>query len=388
MKKIFFLLFSMNLGGVEKSFIELLSTINSSKFEVHLGLMRKCGQLMNSLPHWVIVHQIGYYDKFYGELCETPLCAIKYFRQLHIIKAVELSYLYCICKIRKTRMPLYKHYLRNQQRMEGEFDLAVAYSSPSDMTDYYVANMVDAKSRCAWIHFDVSKIVANRDMISRLYPGFNRVFCVSKTAKDIFDSSFPQLAAKTEVFLNVVSRDRIMSLSNEYNAYHEDSSEKRLLTVGRISKEKGVLMALDALAIVLSKGINVKWYFVGTGDMLSMCISKAESLGIAANVEFCGEKINPYPYMKNCDIYVQPSYYEGYCIALAESRVFSHPIVATNFTGAVEQLSSRSNAVVVDVTADAIAEGIIKACRMQDLTYVDEIEQSDINQLLNLCYDE
>lgn len=75
---------------------------------------------------------------------------------------------------------------------------------------------------------------------------------------------------------------------------------------------------------------------------------------------FLGTKTNPYGYMRGCDIFVQPSRHEGYCITLAEARCFTAPIVATNFTGAGEQLKGRPNAVVTGMDAEDMAEGIIK----------------------------
>jgi len=102
----------------------------------------------------------------------------------------------------------------------------------------------------------------------------------------------------------------------------------------------------------------VKWYFVGEGKDLSYCSSMIEKLGIAEYVIFLGTQTNPYGYMKDCDIYMQPSRHEGFCISLAEALCFGNPIVATDFTGAREQLQHRENGIVTGMTAEEMAAGL------------------------------
>ena len=117
-------------------------------------------------------------------------------------------------------------------------------------------------------------------------------------------------------------------------------------------------MAIDALKILLDRGFDVRWYFIGEGVSLQSCKDKVERLGLTDNVRFLGVRLNPYPYRKDCDIYVQPSRHEGYCITLAEARCFAAPIVATCFTGAEEQLKTFPKSVVTGMSAEDMANGI------------------------------
>ena len=82
---------------------------------------------------------------------------------------------------------------------------------------------------------------------------------------------------------------------------------------------------------------------------------------------FAGGQDNPYPYFKYCDIYVQPSRFEGYCITVAEARVFRKPIVATDFDGAREQLKDNETGVIVPCTVERIAEAVEKLLTSRDL---------------------
>lgn len=113
----------------------------------------------------------------------------------------------------------------------------------------------------------------------------------------------------------------------------------RILTVGRISQEKNQGMTIPILARLKSDGYNIRWYCIGDGsNYKNECEHLIKFYNLEDSYIILGTKTNPYPYMKDCDLYVQPSLHEGYCITLAEAKCFDNPIIATNFTGAREQL--------------------------------------------------
>ena len=102
----------------------------------------------------------------------------------------------------------------------------------------------------------------------------------------------------------------------------------------------------------------MKWYFVGDGKDTDYCQNLVEKMSLSQYVTFLGTQTNPYAFMKDCDIYIQPSRHEGFCITLAEALCFGNPIVATDFTGAEEQLVNRSNSIVTGFSAEDIADGV------------------------------
>lgn len=385
MNSIFFLLYSMNLGGVEKSWLDLISRVDPKQYEVYLGLLHVKGDLLKEVPAWVKVRSMDCYGKYWRIINLPPReNLLELFHQRSYMQCMIFLFLFVWCKWTRSRRSLYHYVLSKTEMPRENFDLAVAYAGPGDPIDY-VIEKINAKKKCGWIHFDVSKVGIERKMVRRLYAAYAKIFCVSEQAKELFDKEFPELSARTEVYRNTICKERIQMQSEAYEAYQDAFDGFRILTVGRLSKEKGQLLALDALSLLLQRGVHVKWYFVGEGKLLAECQEKAKSLGIEYAVEFCGAKLNPYPYMKACDVYVQPSQHEGYCITLAEARVFSQPIVATDFTGAREQLSQRPNAFVAEMSAASLAEAIQKAIHSPRITEEDSILQSDINQLLSLC---
>ena len=221
-------------------------------------------------------------------------------------------------------------------------------------------------------------------MVRQLYGQYERIFVVSETGKTIFDQIFPQFKDKTEVFHNIVSPSQIKELAISGESFKDDFKGKRILTVGRISPEKGQFEAVQALKILKEKGYDIRWYFVGEGSDLERCKKEVERLELSEDVFFLGTKVNPYAYMRDCDIYMQPSRHEGFCITLAEALCFGNPIVSTDFTGAREQLRGRENGFVVGMSSEEITEGIEEAMVASREFQINCVENTDIQKLLEV----
>lgn len=364
--KVLFLLHAMNVGGVEKALLGLLSALPIDKLNIHVGLLRKEGELLNEIPKGVTVHEINVYNKYMREINDPPLQYIRsYAKKGQLISAISFLIIHLLFKITNSRYWFYKFLLRNEPEYAEKYDVAVSFAGPSQMMDYYICQKVQASVKCCWIHFDVSKFGIDQGMAKRLYKTFKKIFIVSESGKRIFDEMFPSLCNRTQVFRNVVSSSDIVSQSFASSALPEVcSGGVKLLTVGRISIEKGQREALKALKIMTENGINVYWYFVGDGKDKNYCEKMAKELGIAHRAIFVGNKANPYVYMRTCDVYVQPSRHEGFCLTLAEALCFEMPIVVTDFTGAREQLRNRTNSIVCGMGENAIAEAIVKGMKM------------------------
>ncbi len=385
MKKIFFLVNSMNVGGVEKAFLGLLSAIPLDKYEVHLGLINKKGGFLDFLPKEVKIHEIAVYQKYWRLMNDPPLQCIKEFiKKGHVVDALVHLFLYIQFKLSGNRYWFYKYLLRKEPMMAEKFDLAVAFAGPYSTIDYYVCEKVNAPVKCGWIHFDVSKFGIDKGMTAQLYKNYQKIFIVSETAKDIFDNLFPQFKNKTEVFYNIVPPEQVIRLAENGDSYTDNFEGKRILTVGRISEEKGQRVAIEALKLILDQGVDARWYFVGDGKDKEFCEKLAEDLSISDRVVFLGTQTNPYGFMRDCDIYMQPSRHEGFCITLAEALCFNNPIVATDFTGAREQLEHRANGIVTGMSAEDIAKGLRKAITSEPIAISEPQFRNDISKLLNL----
>lgn len=364
-KKVFFLLISMNVGGVEKSLLSFISTLSASQYDVHLGLLNFKGGFMDYVPERVTIHHIDCYNKYWSIINDPPRSVISRFaKQGHLVDAFIHTLLYIHYKLTDNRYWFYKYMMRHEPMLAETFDVAVAYAGPSQMIDYYVCKKVRAAKKYGWIHFDITKFGIDRGMTRQLYQAYDRIFIVSQTAKERFDEVFPTLRDKTEVRYNVVSKSQISEMASSGPTFADSYQGCRLLTVGRLSAEKGQDVAIRALKLLRDAGIEARWYFVGDGRLRSECEALARELGVSDSVVFLGTQTNPYAYMRHCDVYVQPSRHEGYCLTLAEARCFDRPIVATCFTGAEEQLGGRPHSRVCGMEAKDIAEAVGEVLRL------------------------
>lgn len=384
-QRIFFLLYSMNVGGVEKSLVNSISVLPRDKFDIHIGLVHPEGGFLKSLPSDVTIHEIPEIAKHWGELKNPPLETIRMFVTSGMwIKAMTALWIYIVCKLQGSFYWWLDYVLKDTKGILDEFDIAIAYAGPTADIDYYVCKKINAKKRIGWIHFDISKCGIDGGIVKRLYKQYERIFVVSEVGKMIFDEHFPEYKDKTVVFHNVVSPRQIVSLARDGSTFDDVFTGKRILTVGRISQEKGQRIAIQALKLLSDNYPHLRWYFIGEGSDMPNCQNEAEKLGVADQVVFLGTKTNPYAYMRDCDIYVQPSRHEGFCITLAEALCFDNPIVATDFTGAREQLINRDNGFVVGMGAEAIAFGIEKALCASKTTKVRDGDNQDVEKLLSL----
>ena len=222
-----------------------------------------------------------------------------------------------------------------------------------EFISYFVANKIKAKKKVQWIHFDITKIGLNYSFARKIYSKFDKVFVVSEQAKEKVIENIPSLKDNVEVFYNIVSRNLVRKMS-EGESFTDRFNGIRILTVGRLSKEKGQYMTIPVLAKLKSEGYNIRWYCIGDGNYKSECERLRKEYNLENEYILLGSKTNPYPYMKDCDIYVQPSLHEGYCITLAEARCFENPIVATDFTGAKEQLIETGCGLVSDISEEGL----------------------------------
>ena len=250
-KKIFFLLYSMNVGGVEKSLINLLSVLPRERYNMHVGLVHQEGDLLPYLPSDVTIHHISDIQEHWNELKNPPLQTIKtYIQTGRLIKALLALIVYLVCKIQGSFMGWTQYILKDTKGLEDIFDLAVAYAGPSSDIDYYICHKIQAKKKIGWIHFDISKSGIDIKMIQKLYGQYERIYVVSETGKTIFGQTFPQFKDKTEVFHNIVSPSQIKELAASGESFQDDFKGKRILTVGRISPEKGQFEVIQALKIL------------------------------------------------------------------------------------------------------------------------------------------
>ncbi len=188
---------------------------------------------------------------------------------------------------------------------------------------------------------------------------YDEFITVSHANKRMLEAHFPSLVGKIQVINNLIDADSIERLADEPVEF--DEAAITICTVGRISPEKGQILAIETAKELKNRNINFKWYFVGDGEDRAKCENNVRVYGLHDNCVFVGMKDNPYPYMKNCDYYVQPSHIEADPVTIREAKALKKPIIATNILALQEALANGAYGILCDETARSLADGIISA---------------------------
>ena len=241
-----------------------------------------------------------------------------------------------------------------------EYDLAVSFLTPHNI----VMERVRAKKKAAWIHTDYSQIDVDQALELPVWAGYDKIVSISPDVIKAFLGVFPSLENKIVLIPNVLSpkfvRERAESLSN---ALVETEMPLKygfvnLLSVGRFSSQKNFDNVPDICRKILANGLSVRWYIVGYGGDELLIRRKIQEAGMNESVILLGKKENPYPYMKACDIYVQPSRYEGNAVTVREAQILGKPVVVTNYPTAHSQVQDGHDGIIVPMDNEGCAKGI------------------------------
>ena len=152
--------------------------------------------------------------------------------------------------------------------------------------------------------------------------------------------------------------DNLEEMKKIKDGFWEDKRFK-IVSIGRLTEQKGFDFAIDAAKILTEKGFKFCWYILGEGPLRKSLETQIKLNGVSDYIRLLGIRSNPYPYIKYADIFVMPSRYEGKSIALDEAKVLCKPIVVTNYPSVNDAIIDGQNGMIVDIDAESIAKGIL-----------------------------
>ena len=241
---------------------------------------------------------------------------------------------------------------------EKVYDAAVAFMEGQPI--YYAVTKVEAKRKIGFIHGDYTAMGLNRAFDRPYVEQLDALCTVSEGCKAALEQTFPEFREKFHVVYNILSGGFLRKMAEEPADFGDGFQGKRVLTIARLSHQKGLDIALPAVAKLRDKGLCFRWYIIGVGPEEEPLKGEIRSLGIEEDVRFLGEQANPYPFLRECDVYMQPSRFEGKSIAVDEAMVLCKPILLTDFSTAADQVTSGKNGMIVPMTPEGIAEGLEK----------------------------
>jgi glycosyltransferase involved in cell wall biosynthesis len=386
----------LEIGGAERALIGLLNALDPKKADVDLFVNQHTGEFMKLIPDYVnllpensryasietpmvSVAKRGYIDIVCARLL-AKLAHSRYAKKLHLKSDQEdASIFHYVAKYTTPLLPSLKKY--------GKYDLAISFLTPHQI----VRDKVDAKTKIAWIHTDYTISKVNTKAELPVWDSYDRIASISPDVTRTFVHEFPSLAPKIIEIENILSPKFVRDMANEFDVLAEASmcvgGGITLLSIGRYTHQKNfdqlpfICKYLMEMIKLLSIGrftyaknydnlpdicrrlvnehgeVDLRWYIIGFGDEAPIRKAIAES-GMEEHVILLGKKENPYPYIKACDIYVQPSRYEGKSVTVREAQMLCKPIIVTNYPTASSQIQNGVDGVIVPMDNEGCARGI------------------------------
>lgn len=397
--RIFINMHYMELGGAERALLGLLNALDTDKVDVDLFLNQHTGEFMPLIPSKInlLPERRGY------NAIERPM--------IQILKEGQFGVAFGRWRARRRYKEYHETLTTEEKRFDssafhyvadsvqpflpsledlGEYDLAISFLQPHNI----VLNKVKAKRKVAWIHTDYSSVHVNAELELPVWAGFDYIASISPDCTKSFLKAFPSLENKIIEIENILSSDFIRQQAELLDVSEEMPKKGiNLLSVGRYCHAKNYDNVPDIMKRLLEKGFkDLRWYIIGFGGDEPLIRQKIAEAGMEDHVILLGKKDNPYPYIKACDIYVQPSRYEGKSVTVREAQVLCKPVIVTNYPTAKSQIKDGVDGIIVPQDNEGCADGISRAIQgraqldafrayLQEHDYGNETE---IEKILNL----
>lgn len=354
MKKVLFVIDTLRMGGAEKSLVSLLKALYPNRISVDLYVFESGGVLQAEVPDWVNIIEADVVTR--GMTLEMR----KYIR--NVIKSGHLraamARLGITLKSRLSHKPNFswKSIKKHIPALKGEYDVAIGYLE--GFPDFFVLDKVKADKKIGWIHIDFTGRKLPIEAID-YYNRFDELVTISDVCKTAFINTVPESKEKISIIENIVLTEEVRQkadskLNNEWNK----DKKYHFVSVGRLDYQKGMDVAAKVAKILNERKLSFCWHIYGKGIMQEEIEQYIHENNLQEVFILEGLTKNPYPYMKQADIIIQPSRWEGKSIVLDEAKILGKAIVVTNYTSVTDQITDKVTGIITGMKPEEIANGI------------------------------
>ena len=360
----------MELGGAERSLIGLLDAFDTHNYDVDLFLMRHEGELLKAIPDNInLLPQIPAYTVLARPMKDTLAEGHLVLTLARLIgkiaaKKYEKKHCYTDSGVSLEYSHKYTCLLMPRINPNIEYDVAISFLTPH----YFVSEQIKAKKKIAWIHTDYGKVQINKSSELKMWSQYDHIISISEAVTTGFLSIFSELKEKIVLIENILPKKLIEMQKDEFSVENEMSEKGiKLLSIGRYCTAKNFDNVPEICSEILEQGINVYWHIIGFGPDEQLIKEKIHQFKMEDRVILLGKKENPYPYIKACDLYIQPSRYEGKSVTVREAQALHKPVIITNYSTAKSQLEDGVDGIIVPQENEKCAIAISKILKDETL---------------------
>lgn len=369
-KRIFIAIHYLEIGGAEISLIGLLNAINYSQYEVDLFVYSHQGELMKLIPKEVNllpeIPKYSYIEKPIKFVIKKGFWNIAIGRLWAKVQAWSIAHKQ---KFKKPNNSIYHYIMENiihdlpMINPEVEYDLAISFLHPF----HILKEKVRAKKKIGWIHTDFGLFDTDIESELKIWNSMDYIVSISDAITRSFLSVYPSLQSKVRIIENILPVTYINKQVNAFSFQYPTQDGINFLSVGRFSYQKNFDNIPEICSLIRKRGINVYWYLIGFGGDEPLIREKIKKFQMEEYVIILGKKENPYPYIKACDLYIQPSRYEGKSIVVREAQFLNKPVVITRFPSSDSQLTDGYDGFIVPLDNWGCASGIVDILQHPEL---------------------
>jgi glycosyltransferase involved in cell wall biosynthesis len=354
-KRILFVSYSMNIGGIQKSLLSLLSCIDYSKYDIDVMFFNREGELLNYIPKEINIIDPPDYISFMlipkkqilkslKNLANKPFALLLYI--------VMMFKGFIIGNMNMARQKYWKIYSKKLPGFNKKYDVAVAFHGGIDA--YFVADKINANKKICWVHSDYNVLRRDKKIDKYYLDKFNTIVAVSETCRQKLLENHPHLQGKSEVIHNIVSKKQILQLAQNGKGFTDNYDGTRLLDVSRLDPMKGFDIAIPVIARLKTEGYNIRYYIVGDGPEKNNIQKDIKRYGLEDDVILLGKTPNPYPFIYQSDIFVHPSRFEGKSVAIDEAMLLGKPVIIMNYQTAKDQMIDGKTGFIAEMSEDGL----------------------------------
>lgn len=330
----------LGAGGAERVLIDILRHIDYDRYEVDLALICRGGTLIGEVPP-----QVNIIELWHGYSLSYKL-AYRLSRWLR-------------CNL------LFKHKM-NSRLLRRDYDAEISFLEGMPLK-LHACRRRSGAVRITWVHCDLYRFPYEagqfyRGEELRAYNSMDYVVNVSRDAEDAFRLRFPRCTSQLKVVYNPIDREKIVAMSalKPDGDLPKHDNRLNIITVGRLTPPKKPSRLIELASMAHRAALPVRFVWVGTGELFDSCVSECRNKGLDDILSFVGFKANPFPWIKNADLMIVPSDYEGFCLVICEAMCLGVPVISTRTSGPTEIIGDNRYGIITDISAAALLDALKK----------------------------
>lgn len=357
-KKLLIVAQHLTIGGAQKSLLAALKVLDYEKFDVTLYLRKNRTDLLSCVDERVNViindDKSHYYRKPYAVLLQGVSAFWK------VIGEKEKAEKYNN-KLKNAIVNYSMEYEKKHFFSSEKYDIAIAYVH--GYPALFVAECVNAEKKYVFFHTSVDEL---HEVHEKCIDKFQKIIAIHNEQKELIKEWYPSVANKIVAVENYCDKGIIEEQSKEF-AVDKPENKLVLCSCGRFSKVKGFDIAVESAKLLKEKNIPFLWYFVGDGPEKDEVEKLINQYGLTEDIVITGMKKNPYPYIKACDIYVQPSREESLGLTIVEAQYLNKPVVSTKTMGGNKLVKNEENGILCNISCEDVSKSVELLYQNDDL---------------------